>query len=78
MSSRNSPSVTTWNAGPATTQRRNLMPSPDGRWLAYGSKRGGVRQLFIRNLKTGDETQVTRLQSGHAAMWPHWRPEATK
>ena len=53
-------------------------PSPDGRWLAYGSKRGGVRQLFIRNLKTGDETQVTRLQSGHAAMWPHWRPEATK
>lgn len=50
-------------------------PSPDGHWLAYGSKRGGVRQLFIRNLKTGDETQVTRLQSGHAAMWPHWRPE---
>lgn len=49
-------------------------PSADGRWLLYGSKRQGIRQLFVRDLKEGREIQVTHLQPGHAAMWPHWRP----
>jgi Tol biopolymer transport system component len=49
-------------------------PSPDGKWLAYGSKRKGVRQLFIRRLADGSEKQVTDLKVGQAAMWPHWRP----
>lgn len=49
-------------------------PSPDGQWLAYGSKRNGVRQLYIRHLPTGTETQITHLKYGSAAMWPHWQP----
>jgi Tol biopolymer transport system component len=48
--------------------------SPDGKWLVYGSKRDGVRQLCVMSLADGKEKQVTRLARGHAAMWPHWRP----
>jgi len=49
-------------------------PSPDGKSIAYGSKRDGVRQLFVRDLKTHQETQITQLKKGEAAMWPHWQP----
>lgn len=49
-------------------------PSADGQWLAYGSKREGVRQLFVRNLTDHTETQITNLSVGHAAFWSHWQP----
>lgn len=49
-------------------------PSPDGKWLVYGSKRDGVRQLFVFRLLDGKEQRITELKSGHAAMWPHWQP----
>ena len=49
-------------------------PSPDGQFLAYGSKRAGVRQLFVMDLKTGEEKQITALKKGQGALWPHWRP----
>ena len=49
-------------------------PSPDGRYLLYGSKREGVRQLFVRDLSLGAERQITHLEKGHAAMWPQWQP----
>jgi TolB protein len=49
-------------------------PSPDGRWLVYGSKRAGVRQLFVLRLADRVERQLTDLKTGHAAMWPHWQP----
>ena len=52
----------------------HITPSANGRWLLYGSKRNGVRQLFVRDLTGGRETQLTKLKVGHAAMWPHWRP----
>ena len=50
---------------------------PGGRQLLYGSKRGGVRQLFVLNLADRDEQQLTDLKLGHAAMWGHWQPVAT-
>ncbi|MCA9178747.1 MAG: PD40 domain-containing protein [Planctomycetales bacterium] len=56
------------------TRHYHVTPSPDGRWLLYGSQRGGVRQLFARDLSNGRETQLTNVEAGHAAMWPHWRP----
>jgi Tol biopolymer transport system component len=49
-------------------------PSPDGKWLAYGSKRDGVRQLYVMRLADKKEYRITNLEKGHAAMWPHWRP----
>lgn len=49
-------------------------PSPDGKFLAYGSKRDGIRQLVVRELLSGKETQITDLKKGFGAMWPHWQP----
>jgi TolB protein len=49
-------------------------PSPDGRWLAFGAKRGGVRQLYIMRLADRSERRLTDLAQGHAAMWPYWQP----
>jgi Tol biopolymer transport system component len=60
------------------TLHYHITPSADGRWLLYGSKRNGVRQLFVRDLTNGRETQLTNLKPGHAAMWPHWRPVGGK
>ena len=49
-------------------------PSPDGAWLTYGSRRDGVRQLFIMRLADHAEKRITELTPGHAAMWPRWQP----
>jgi len=59
---------------PPLTLHYHITPSADGRWLLYGSKRDGVRQLFVRDLINDSETQITELERGHAAMWPHWQP----
>jgi hypothetical protein len=48
--------------------------SPDGHWLLYGSKRDGVRQLFVMRLNDQSEHQVTDRSPGRAAMWAHCRP----
>jgi Tol biopolymer transport system component len=48
-------------------------PSPDGRWLAYGLKRNGIRQLYLMRLADRSERRLTALGKGHAAMWPHWQ-----
>lgn len=60
----------------AGTLHYHPTPSPDGEWLLYGSQREGVRQLFVRKVADGSETQITSLETGRAAMWPHWRPQA--
>ncbi len=51
------------------------LPSPDGKRLAYGSKRDGVRQLYVMDLASRREVRLTNLKAGHAAMWLHWQPE---
>lgn len=48
-------------------------PSPDGRWLLYGSKRSGVRQLFVMEMANRHERRLTDLTEGHAAMWARWQ-----
>lgn len=55
------------------TMHYHPKPSNDGNWLLYGSMRNGVRQLFVRNLKTSAEHQITHLTKGRGAMWPHWQ-----
>ncbi len=49
-------------------------PSPDGRYLCFGSQRRGVRQLHVLQLADRSEHRITDLTQGHAAMWPHWQP----
>ena len=52
--------------------------SPDGKWLLYGSKRDGVRQLYVMQLSDKKEWRITDLKKGHAAMWARWQPAANK
>ena len=51
-------------------------PSPDGKWIVYGSKRNGVRNLFLMRLSDRDEQRLTDLPVGHAAMHAYWQPTA--
>jgi TolB protein len=50
------------------------LPSTDGKWLLYGSKREGTRQLVKRDLAHQTELVITLQKPGTAAMWPHWQP----
>jgi hypothetical protein len=59
---------------PSGSLHYHPQPSPDGQWLAYGSKRTRVRDLFVMNLSDRTEKPITRLERGRAAMWPHWEP----
>jgi TolB protein len=64
--------------GPAGAMHYHPAPSRDGKWLAYGSKRDGVRQLYVMRLSEKKEWRITDLKKGHAAMWPQWQPAAKK
>jgi TolB protein len=55
---------------PAGTLHYHPQPSRDGRYLVYGSKRDGVRQLYVMQLTDRVERRVTNLQTGEGAMWP--------
>jgi Tol biopolymer transport system component len=44
------------------------LPSPDGKWLVYGSKREGVRQLYLMQLDLKKVRRLTDLAEGRAAM----------
>lgn len=63
---------------PDGTLHYHPQPSPDGQWLAYGSRRDGVRQLYVMSLADCSEKLLTRLKHGQAAMWPHWQPAPVK
>jgi TolB protein len=68
--------VTQLTKSPDDTLHYHPQPSPDGRWLVYGSRRGGVRNLYVMNLTDRRERRITDLKAGTAAMWPHWQPTA--
>ncbi len=51
-------------------------PSPDGKWLLYGSLRDGVRNIYAMNLTYLTEKRLTDMKPGSGAMWPHWQPVA--
>ena len=53
-------------------------PSPDGRWIVYGSTRGGVRTLFVMRLSDPKEHAMTDVPAGHAAMHAYWQPGTVK
>jgi Tol biopolymer transport system component len=52
-------------------------PSPDGKWIVFGSTRSeGRRQLFVMPAAGGKIHQVTNVPAGWAAMHAWWRPAA--
>jgi hypothetical protein len=56
---------------PPGTTHYHPRPTANGKWLLYGSKRNGIRQIFARDLASRAERQLTTMMPGHAAMWPH-------
>ena len=62
----------TERSGPEAVTRRSV--SPDGRWLAYVSARAGVGKIFLRDLSTGKERQLTR--GGNVDLHPVWSPNS--
>jgi Tol biopolymer transport system component len=61
---------------PAGSMHYHPAASPDGKWLVYGSKRDGVRNLYVMRLADKKERRLTDLKKGHAAMWASWQPMA--
>ncbi|WP_271553768.1 amidohydrolase family protein [Bradyrhizobium sp. CCBAU 45394] len=44
--------------------------SPDGRWLPYSSDRGGKLDIWLRDLRTGEDPQLTHLSdAGLSGSW---------
>jgi Tol biopolymer transport system component len=64
--------------GPGGALHYHPQPSPDGRWLAYGSRREGIRQLYVMRLDSRQEHRITNQTKGHAAMWPYWQPASRR
>jgi Tol biopolymer transport system component len=54
----------------------NYLPqvSPDSRWVAFGSTRGGVRQLYVARADGSDGYPITKLEAGWGAFHLYWRP----
>jgi hypothetical protein len=49
-------------------------PSPNGKWLAFGSTRTGTRQLYVMRAEGGEAKMITSVPEGHGAMWASWQP----
>ncbi len=58
---------------PEGTLHYHPTPSPDGRGIVYGSKRSGVRNLFVMRLSDRKEHALTDVPAGHAAMHAYWQ-----
>lgn len=59
---------------PPGTKVYHPTPSPDGRWLVFGSNQTGTRQLYAMPAGGGAAQPITQVPEGSGAMWPHWRP----
>lgn len=49
--------------------------SPDGRRLAYASKRGGTSDLWVLDLESGGRRQLTRTDANDS--YPGWSPDGS-
>ena len=51
----------------------HAIPSPDGKWLSFGSNRSGTRQLYIMRPDGGELTQISQAPEYNAAIFASWR-----
>lgn len=49
-------------------------PSPDGRWILFGSDRSGIMQLYVARADGTDVRSVTDVSRDSCAMHGHWQP----
>ena len=55
------------------TQRRDLLPSPDGRWLAHTDKEG---RLWLTDVKTKATREIARSGFGGSPQLQAWSPDS--
>jgi TolB protein len=53
-------------------------PSPDGKWICFGSNRTGTRQLYVMSVDGKDIYPITDVSAGWGAILPQWQPTATE
>jgi Tol biopolymer transport system component len=56
------------------TLHYHLQPRKDGKFLAFGSNKTGLRQIHAMRVGEWRSWQVTHVGSGWGAMWAYWRP----
>jgi TolB protein len=49
-------------------------PSPDGKWLLFGSNSSGTRQLYVMPAEGGPAHAITNVSPGYGAMFGLWSP----
>lgn len=49
--------------------------SADGRQVAFGATRDGIRQLWVAHADGSAPRPITHLHPGHAALWACWQPD---
>ncbi len=67
-------SVTQLTHSAAGVRHYHPVPSPNGRWLLFGSDRSGVMQLYVSDTDGRNPRAITEVPMGNAAMHGHWRP----
>ncbi len=58
----------------STEEARYPSVSPDGQWLAYSRQQGGVWNLWLRDLHTGEENRITRAECDDIS--PAWESDS--
>jgi Tol biopolymer transport system component len=59
---------------PAGSLNYQPIPSPDGKWVCFGSNRTGERQLYVMSADGKVEYPITNVPPNHGAQWPSWQP----
>jgi tricorn protease len=59
----------------ATTQRRDLLPSPDGRWLAHTDKEGRVWLTDLKAPAATASREIARSTLGETPQLQAWSPD---
>jgi TolB protein len=59
------------------TRHYHPSPSPNGRWILFGSDRSGSMQLYVADADGKNVQAVTQVPPGYCAMHGHWQPSSS-
>lgn len=59
----------------AGTRHYHPSPSPDGKWVLFGSDRSSTMQLYVARADGSDARAITNVPETYCAMHGHWQPK---